>query len=181
MAPRPLTPSEIAEARLVFGPGLDYTRARVHESARWTDWVDGIGVFLQRGKRGVKEHNAITLGNVSYFPVPIRTDEATVLAGDLRDMSWLIHELTHQWQFQRWGWRYLYSALHIQLREGRRSYNYQREHPTRQAALKAARKDGRKLIQFNAEQQGDIARDFYYALKRGEDCSPWEPFVQELR
>ena len=181
MPRRSLAPHEITEARLVFGDSLDYTRAFVFEGATWTDFVDNIGAVLQKRKRRPDDHNAITLGDTSYFPIPIRTGPEYLDKGDLGHMTWLIHELTHQWQFQNLGWRYLKDALHIQLKEGRRSYDYQREAPSREDALKAAHKAGQKFVQFNPEQQGDIARDYYFFLKRQQNCEPWEPFVQELQ
>ena len=79
------------------------------------------------------------------------------------------------------GWRYLRLALHVQLTEGRRSYDYKREHATREDALKAAKQLGRKFANFNLEQQGDIARDYYFSLKQKLDCTPWEPFIEEMQ
>jgi hypothetical protein len=181
MPKRSLTSTEIAEARLVFGDGLDYTRAHVFEGATWTDLVDNIGAVIQRRPRDANSHNAITLGDTSYFPIPIRTSAEVLAAGDLGHMTWLIHELTHQWQYQHLGWRYLRAALGIQLKEGRRSYDYAREFGSRQKALSEASKLGRKFVNFNPEQQGDIARDYYYFLKQKADCSPWEPFIEEVR
>jgi hypothetical protein len=178
---RPLTADEIAEARLVFGAGLDYNRARVAENARWPDLVDRIGAKLQKRMRAKDEQNAVTLGNTSFFPTVLKTEAGLVAGGNLRDMGWLIHELTHQWQFQRQGWRYLASALSIQLREGRRSYDYRREHPSPEAALRAAIAGRRRLASFNPEQQGDLARDYYYRYKRSLDCGPWDPFIAEFR
>ena len=69
----------------------------------------------------------------------------------------------------------------MQLREGGQAYNYQREHPSREDALRAARAAGRRLANFNMEQQGDIARDYYALLKQGQDVSAWELFMAELR
>jgi hypothetical protein len=181
MPRRPLWPHEIEEARLVFGTGLDYTRAFVFEGATWTDLVDNVGAFIQKRKRGPDDHNAITLGNTSYFPIAIRTGPDLLAKGDLGHMTWLIHELTHQWQYQHMGWRYLRLALHSQITEGRASYDYKREFPTREDALKEAKKLGRKFTHFNLEQQGDIARDYYFSLKRKLDCTPWEPFIEELQ
>jgi hypothetical protein len=181
MLRRSLTADEIAEARLVFGPGLNYTRAFVAENARWPDLVDKLGAKLQKRMRSKDEHNAITLGNTSFFPVALKTQAGIVAGGNLRDMAWLIHELTHQWQFQRWGWRYLSSALSVQLREGRRSYDYRRDHPSHEAALQAARAAGRRLASFNPEQQGDLARDFYFRCKLNQDCTAWDPFIEEFR
>lgn len=181
MPRRPLTPLEIAEAELVFGSGLDYTRAFVFEGATWTDFIDNIGATLQKRKRDPGSHNAITLGNTSYFPISIRTSAEVLASGDYGHMTWLIHELTHQWQYQNLGWRYLRLALHVQLTEGRRSYDYAREHGSREKALNEAMKLGRKFANFNLEQQGDITRDYYYNLKQKQDCTPWEPFIDEVR
>jgi hypothetical protein len=177
---RTLSPFEVAEARLVFGGSLNYARARVVEEVRWPDWVGDLGARLHPGD-GLRAHNAVTIGNTSYFPVPLRTDEATVRGGYLRDFSWLIHELAHQWQYQHLGWRYLLDAGVVQLELGRAGYDYQGEHPSRESALRALRQQGRRLRHLNPEQQGDIARDYYYALRTGGDASPWEPFIAELK
>jgi hypothetical protein len=181
MPRRRLAPHEIAEAELVFGSGLDYTRAYVFEGATWTDFVDNVGAFIQRRQRDANTHNAITLGDTSYFPIPIRTSPDVLARGDYSHMTWLIHELTHQWQYQTLGWRYLREALHIQLKEGRRSYDYVRDLGTRENALTEAKKLGRKFVNFNPEQQGDITRDYYYYLKQQRDCAPFEPFIEEVR
>lgn len=181
MPSRPLSPSEIAEAQLVFGASLDYTHAFVAEEASWPDWVDKVGASLQKSIRNPDDHNAITIGHTSFFPVTLDTRAETVAAGRLRDMAWLMHELTHQWQFRRQGWSYLAGALSVQLTLGRMAYDYQGIHPTRDAALVAAHAEGRRLAQFNLEQQGDLARDYYYRLKQGLNTGPWEPFIHELR
>lgn len=181
MPRRTLTPVELEEARLVFGDGLDYDRVRVFEGAKWTDLVDNVGAFIQKRKRAADSHNAITLGNTSYFPIAIRTSAEVLAAGDYSHITWLIHELTHQWQYQTLGWRYLRLALHVQVTEGRRSYDYKRDFPSHAAALQEAAKLGRKFLTFNPEQQGDIARDYYYNFKLKRDCAPWEPFIDEVR
>ncbi len=181
MPRRSLYPHELAEAQLVFGSGLDYDRVHVFEGAAWTDFVDKVGAAMQKRKRGPDDHNAITIGDTSYFPIKIRTGVDVLAKGDLSHMTWLIHELTHQWQYQHLGWRYFSAALHVQITEGRLSYDYKRDHPSRQDALKAAQKLGRKFVEFNPEQQGDIARDYYVFLKQNADCTPWEPFIDEVR
>ena len=155
-----LTPTERAEAELVFGASLDYTRVGVVENTPLPNWIADLG-------RSPKP-NAITLGNVSYFPETLQNSAEAIASGNLRTMAWLIHELTHQWQFQHLGWGYLARAVWAQLREGQKSYRYRLE-------------DGRHLMEFNMEQQGDIARDYYLALKRGENVSAWEPVVAEFR
>jgi hypothetical protein len=181
MARRPLSALEIAQARTVFGDGLDYTQAFVHENASWPDAIDAIGARLQNRMRYKDEHNAITLGRTSYFPVTLKTDAAALAANNLSDFSWLIHELTHQWQYRRLGWSYLFSALSSQLRLGRKAYDYREGADSPQAALQAARTAGRTLSHFNMEQQGDLARDYYLRSRWGESCEAWEPFIQEMR
>jgi hypothetical protein len=181
MPSRPLTASETTEARLVFAGTLDYTHAFVSENAHWPDWVDTMGASLQKRIREPDDHNAVTVGQTSFFPVTLATSAELIAAGNLRDMAWLMHELTHQWQFRRMGWTYLGLALSVQLRLGRLAYNYQGIYPSTEAALLAAHAEGRRLADFNLEQQGDLARDYYYRLKGGLSCAAWEPFVQELR
>lgn len=181
MPSRPLSQSEIAQAQLVFGSSLDYTHAFVSEDASWPDWVDKLGAGLQKTMRNPDDHNAITIGQTSYFPITLDTRSETIVAGNLRDMAWLVHELTHQWQYRHVGWSYLTGALSVQLRLGRMAYNYQGAYHTVDAALVAAHAEGKRLAEFNLEQQGDIARDYYYRLKQGLNCGPWEPFIHELR
>jgi tetratricopeptide (TPR) repeat protein len=169
---RGLTASEIAEARLVFDDGLDYSRVFIVENTPLPNWLADIG-------RSPKP-NAFTLGNVCYFPVRLGTAAEVIKRGEIAPMAWLIHELTHQWQYQQMGWRYLVEALGAQLRSGVQAYDYQRDYSSREAALKASHAAGRRLADFNLEQQGDLARDYYYALKTGRDASAWEPFVAEF-
>lgn len=178
-AGRPLSPVELAEARLVFGDGLNYSRIRVKEGLGFSNWIADIGAALQ-GRRRTWD-NAVTLGYVSYFPVAIRTSEGEMAGGYVGDMAWLIHELTHQWQYSQLGWRYLLESLRVQLQGGVQSYDYRGSHKSNEAALQAAYVAGRRLRDFNMEQQGDIARDYYLALKTGRATSAWEPFIAELR
>jgi hypothetical protein len=181
MARRPLTALEIAEARTVFDSSLDYTQAFVYENAAWPDALDKLAARLQRRMRYKDEHNAITLGTTSYFPVTLKTDAAALAANNLSDFSWLVHELTHQLQYRRQGWSYLFGALGVQIRLGRKAYDYREGADSPQAALQAARAAGHKLSHFNLEQQGDLARDFYLRRRWGENCDAWEPFIQEMR
>lgn len=178
MAKRPLSGPELAEAYLVFGDGLDYARVRVSEGSYLPNFIADIGEFFRGRKR--QHDNAITLGNTSYFPRPLKTSPEDVQR-DTRDMAWLIHELTHQWQYQRVGWRYLAEALHVQIRLGAAGYDYIGTHGSPALALRAALQAARRFTDFNREQQGDIARDFYVAVKRGADVADWAPFVDELR
>ena len=72
-------------------------------------------------------------------------------------MPFLIHEMTHIWQYQH-GISMVTTLFHAI----RGKYDYRGE-----TALIAARREGKQFIDFNTEQQGDICRD-YYRIKK--DC-----------
>ncbi len=163
----------MTEVRLVFGDGLDYGRVRIFENTPLPDWIATLG--------GSPKPNAITLGNTGYIPLTLNTGPTAIERGDLGHMAWLIHELAHQWQYQRAGWRYLFEALGAQARAGMKSYDYRGEHESEAASLREAVTRGLRLRDFNREQQGDLARHFYERLKQGQDVAPWEPFIAEIR
>ena len=173
MPVRPLSAAELAEVEKVFGPGLDVTRVRVDEGSPLPDWIGRIGAKL-RGNPP-PEHNAITLGNTSYFPVTLATDNPSD-PNWLRDMGWLMHELTHQWQYQHAGPIYLYQALFFSP-----TYQYAPTGQVQDAALKDFSQAGKTFLAFNREQQGDIVRDYYFFLKEDRDVSAWDPYLKELR
>jgi hypothetical protein len=65
-----------------------------------------------------------------------------------------IHEMVHVWQYQKLGIVYIPRALYAQTTaEG---YNYGGI-----ATLQKARKEGKNLLDFNYEQQGDIVADYF--------------------
>jgi hypothetical protein len=166
---------EIQEARRVFLDQLDYDVVRVHECTAWPDRINRIGARIKRLPPPV-QHNAITLGNHCYFPVPLLKEPVPAHDPRLELFSWLIHELTHCWQFQKMGWRYLALALQAQVREGAEAYKFGGE-----SGLIEAFNQGRKLGDFNLEQQGDIARYYYERLVRGHNLQAWRPFIAQLQ
>lgn len=78
--------------------------------------------------------------------------------GDMNN-SILIHELVHVWQYEKLGAVYIPRALRAQYTS--EGYNYGGV-----AALKNALIDGKGLLDFNFEQQGDIISD-YYRIREG--------------
>ncbi len=75
------------------------------------------------------------------------------------DDETLIHELIHIWQYQRFGAVYIAKALAAQkTAEG---YDYTRYENWRSAG---------SLLDFNAEQQGEIAVDYYRTLNGFAPC-----------
>jgi Domain of unknown function (DUF4157) len=172
MATRTLRPDELAAAQQIFENGLDYARVRVSEGSQVPNLVGQIGAAL----RGMPapQANAITVGNTSYFPRD--------LTSNLVDLAWLLHELTHQWQYQHFGIVYLAQAI------GAATYVYCNPGETPAGALARCHGEAKTFGSFNREQQGDIVRDYYFALMQPRDpngmppdLSAWEPYLQEIR
>lgn len=170
---RPLYSFEIEEARTVFGPRLNYDRVRVHEGAAWTDAIDRLGRKLKR-LPPLAGHNALTLGYNCYFP--IRLPETLSAPQDPFGMSWLMHELTHAWQYQQIGWRYLFLALSAQFRLGAKAYDFGGA-----KGLEDRRKEMGNLFTFNLEQQGDIAREYYIRLRSGQEVAAWVAYIADIQ
>jgi len=167
---RPLAPHEVAEARKVFGDQFDYESVRIFEGHELPNFLDDIGNIIKKmPKRDERTKNAITLGNWCLFGRNLETERP-------HDMSWMIHELTHVWQYQTLGWDYLFEALDAQKKLGAKAYDFGGEE-----GLKKQRKKGVSLKAFNLEQQGDIAKGYYQRLVRGEDTREWEDFIEQFR
>ena len=172
MTTRALSHDEYAAAQPIFENGLDLTRVRVNEGSQIPNTVGRIGAAL-RG-RPTPQENSITVGDASYFP--------RELTDDLIDIAWLMHELTHQWQYQHFGMIYLAQAIAAP------TYVYTEPGETPAAALVRCYSEGKTFASFNREQQGDIVRDYYLALKQTQDpvtaqqvLAAWGPYLQEIR
>jgi hypothetical protein len=169
---RPLNPIELGEVQQVFGSGLDVSRVRVSEGGDVSNWLGRIGAYFRR--TAPAQLNAVTVGNTSRFPVRLVTfDSSNPLW--LRDMGWLMHELTHQWQYQHVGMGYLNQAIFAP------TFAYAPAGVSANEALKAFSQAGRHFKDFNREQQGDIVRDYYFHLKQNQDVSGWDTFITEVR
>lgn len=88
----------------------------------------------------------------------------------------LIHELTHVYQYERIGSRYLGEAIYMLIKTRRDCYHYGGP-----GGLLLACATGTRLGDFNREQQAMIAQDFFTLLSREADWSAYEPFIRELR
>jgi len=174
MKRRYLSQLEMWEAQSVFKDTLAYERVRVYEEAAWPQWIAYLGAKLSR--MTPPSHNAVTVGNWIFFSRDLSTDSGELNDKFLSDMSWLVHELTHVWQYQHDGLIYLFEALWIQLKLGPDSYGYGWE-----TGLIEAKAQNRKLRDFNREQQGDIVQHYYYRYKQGLDTFAWEPFIHEIQ
>jgi hypothetical protein len=94
-----------------------------------------------------------------------------------------IHEMVHIWQYQKLGIVYIPRALYAQTTP--LGYNYGGI-----AALLKAQKEGKNLLDFNYEQQGDIVADYFRLLCRQYPrwCEPnvaylpvFEHFMKTIR
>ena len=174
---RILHPWEAGEFGLVFGASLKYDRVRIHEFTALPDRIDRLGRRL-RGMEppGENEHNAITVGDHCIFPV--RLPESLPAAGDPDNykLGWLIHELTHVWQYQHIGWRYLTKALIAQFRDKDQAYDYGGE-----AGLLKSRQEDKRFMQFNPEQQGNIVQDYFVRKRANLDVNAWQPYIDDLQ
>lgn len=158
---------------MIFGDHLDYDQIRISEEVAWPDWVGNLGAFLRRRKAG--GHNAVTLGNHIFFPTRLETDHSSP-AIQINQTAWLIHELTHVWQFQNEGWSYFFQALGAILRHGRWAYKVGDED-----TLIKARLAGARFKDYNREQQGELARGYYVRLKQGKSVEAWKGYISEIK
>ncbi|MGF1462269.1 MAG: hypothetical protein ACFB2Z_03730 [Maricaulaceae bacterium] len=100
MTPRVLTVGEIREARTCFTNHLNYSAVRIFDRPWWP---------LQPAKTAMAPN-----GNVYFHPEDFLLDFSVTK----RDMSWLIHELTHCWQKQVGQKVILQGAFHRQYKYG---------------------------------------------------------------
>jgi hypothetical protein len=168
---------EAKEFSIVFGNSLDTDRVRIHEFASFPDWIDRLGRFLKRmPPPGEHEHNAVTLGNHCFFPVGMPEKLLPVNDPMGYKHDWLVHELTHAWQYQHMGWRYLFNALYAQFREKAKAYDFGGE-----SGLLKSRQKQVSFKKFNPEQQGNIVQTYYVRQRAGKDLSAWQPYIEELQ
>jgi hypothetical protein len=147
-----LTAEEVAAATAVLGPhALRYEDVRIAKG--------GIlnFVFRLNGNRAFAVFHTINLPATGRHT---------------RDhLDIVLHELVHVCQYERAGSRYFAEALLAQRREG---YGYGGAE-----GLHLAHSHGRRLRDFNREQQAQIVQDYFVHLD--EDRTAYEPYIGELR
>ncbi|GEM_PF-427585 len=149
---RPLTEYEIRQAKKVFGNCLTYWRIRVDE---WS-LAAHIGRWVYEKRTGnTSPGMAITIFSTIRFTRRIDPEN------NPDDMAWLIHELMHAAQCEYVGGQFMLESLIAQSQAG---YDYGGP-----ASL-----SGKNFRDFNREQQGDIARDYYLHLSGQKTLAPHE-------
>lgn len=129
---RTLSEGEVDIAKSIFGNTIDYSRIRID----------------QRALLGPKQ---MRIAYVSFYTINTWGDLSIPL---------LIHELTHIWQYQKYGALYIPRALIAQ--RSNPSYDY-----GGLENLKRMKDSGETIESLNMEQQADLAED-YYLLISGE-------------
>jgi len=90
--------------------------------------------------------------------------------------SLLIHELTHLFQYHHVGSRYLGEAIYYLVTTQRDCYQYGGA-----SGLKSSWQQGKKLCQFNREQQAQIIQDYFEKIQAEQDVSAYLPYVVQLQ
>ena len=121
---RALADQEVALARTIFGEAIRYDAVRVH-GAKY--------VFFQ------PDDVAMTPNGAIYLPPALYRPDFSLTLGDA---AWLLHELTHVWQWQRGVWVKLLAPFS-------RNYCY--------GSPRARPRYGR----FNIEQQATLVEDYF--------------------
>ena len=109
----------------VFGAALDFGRVKIHNRRAY---------FFQ------PSNTAITPNGEVYFPPASYKDDFSTTIGDA---SWLIHELTHAWQYQQGMWVKLRAVFN-------RNYHY--------GDLSRSR---RPFLSYGIEAQASIVTDYF--------------------
>ena len=149
-----LQPEEIAAVASVLGPdAIRYDQVRVAE--------EGVlrQVFSRNGNRAFCAWHTICLPR-----------------GSRADLSLLVHEATHVFQYETIGTRYILEALYEQWRQGPACYRYGGA-----PGLRACIEQGRHYDIFNREAQAQIAQDYFRLQEQGAAVLAYRPFIDELR
>lgn len=87
-----------------------------------------------------------------------------------------VHELTHVYQYERVGTRYMGEAIYMLIKTKRDCYDYGFVE-----GLKEAIQKGKLYSQFNREQQAQIVQDYFNLKRRGSDVTVHEKYVSQMR
>ncbi|MGB3714969.1 MAG: hypothetical protein WA996_11125 [Candidatus Promineifilaceae bacterium] len=97
-------------------------------------------------------------------------------ASKASNISLMVHELTHVYQYEKVGSLYISQGLWAQFRFGRQAYDYGGAD-----GLLAGRAAGKRLNDYNREQQSQIAQDYISLLQNDRDIEAYSPFIRELQ
>ena len=93
-----------------------------------------------------------------------------------QNLSLLIHELTHVFQYHHVGSRYLGEAIYYLVTTQRDCYQYGGA-----SGLKSCWQQGTMFRQFNREQQAQIIQDYFVKTQGEQDVSAYLPYLVQLQ
>ncbi len=128
-----LNDNEISLLKSVFGDSIDYSKVKVYSG----------GIWSYKSTR--------TVGNNIYFEPQYEFEKNRNLT---YIKSILIHEFTHIWQYQNFGWKYAFGSMFDQLV----SFLFSGE---RIGAYQYELKENKKLTDYGFEQQAQIIQDYW--------------------
>ncbi len=153
----PLSEEEITMMSDILGPtALRYRDIRVVEGGVF-DWL-----FRLNGNLAFATWHSINLPRTGRHT---RANRPIV-----------VHELTHVYQYEQVGSRYLGEAIFWLIKTKRDCYNYGGPQ-----GLLLACDVGRTFAHFNREQQAMIIQDYYTLRQSGRDTTPYEPFITQAK
>lgn len=88
----------------------------------------------------------------------------------------VIHELTHVYQYEQIGSRYLGEAIYMLIKTKRDCYDY-----GGRDGLEYACSARIQYCDYNREQQAMIAQDYCTLRQIGADVSAYQPYIDEMR
>lgn len=141
---RGLTEEEKAVARAVFGDSLNLDKIQLTDDSLL-------------GK--LKADNAISTPGTINFPPGTLTNKPNEYNW------WLVHELTHQWQYQ-------HGRTVLDLIPDAAIGGIDHSH------YKYVLEPGKRFTSYNYEQQGNILADYYYNKTHGLDTKPYDDIVR---
>lgn len=145
---------EIEQAKSVFGNTIKWSAVRIREDSK----LAKIGASYA-GKKQL----GFVLFNTINFTRRLDCEHSP------KDMSWLIHELTHILQFRFIGVQYIIEALRAQHSSG---YIY--------GGIDAL-KTVDHFENFNLEQQAEIVKHYYEYMMAKKEVGVFLPFIDELK
>jgi hypothetical protein len=151
---RPLTNKEVEAAERVLGTAaIRYRDVRVAHGGIWQF------IFKLNRQRAFATWHTINLPGHRMNNLPL-----------------IVHELVHTCQFEKVGSIYIGQGLWAQFRHGTGAYDYGGS-----TGLNAAHSAGKHFSDYNREQQGQIAQDYYDRQQTELGTEAYEPFIDELR
>lgn len=152
----PLTAAETAVMTNIIGVQLRFTDVRL-ATGGLSQWI-----FRYNGNL------AFTAWHTIFLPeTPARSRQNQAL---------LVHELTHVYQYERVGTRYMTEAISVLIATRRDCYAYG-------GAVGLTQAHGQQIpmASFNREQQAQIVQDYFTLWAAEEDVTAYLPYMKEVQ